>query len=329
MELKVLITHISYQAAGSFIKLLRKSLKYQFYILGCDSIPLGFSSGSMLVDEFYLSPNECDYKKYSSFITNLCKDKQINIVISAEELDLLLFKKCNILQAFPQYIASHTIFELFRDKYTATIEIEKMGIQVPKTIMCLEEFSASQQKKFIQRKRISCSSRGIKIFQKHEIDKNYCFFHANYITQEFIDGYSYTVDVFCDRQGNLKLAIPRISLSEKDGTTFKCVIKKNERIIALCREIYNAYNIPGFSNIQFIEKNGIPYFIELNPRAAATMIAASLVSVNWLDLYIDNFVYGINLDSAEEMMKQVCWNSVISRYYEETILYGEQGDNVH
>ena len=50
-NLNILIAHVSYQAsAGSFIKLLRNSNKYHFYIVGCDSIEMGYSSGSVLVD---------------------------------------------------------------------------------------------------------------------------------------------------------------------------------------------------------------------------------------------------------------------------------------
>lgn len=53
-NLNILIAHASYQAsAGSFIKLLRNSNKYHFYIVGCDSIEMGYSSGSVLVDKFY------------------------------------------------------------------------------------------------------------------------------------------------------------------------------------------------------------------------------------------------------------------------------------
>lgn len=95
-------------------------------------------------------------------------------------------------------------------------------------------------------------------------------------------------------------------------------------MIELCQKIYNIYCIPGFSNIQFIVADK-PYFIELNPRAAATVIASALSSVNYMDLYISHFLFDDKLPSYDDIMKSVKWGSIISRYYEETILM--PGDN--
>lgn len=86
------------------------------------------------------------------------------------------------------------------------------------------------------------------------------------------------------------------------------------------------YRIPGISNIQFIIADK-PYFIELNPRAAATMIASSMVSVNYLDMYIKHFLYEQNIPSYNQIMSSVQWNSVITRYYEETIFNPEDSKN--
>ena len=67
------------------------------------------------------------------------------------------------------------------------------------------------------------------------------------------------------------------------------------------------------------------YFIELNPRAAATMIASAIASVNYMDLYISHFLFGNELPLFEEIMNNVKWGSIISRYYNETIFI--PGDN--
>ena len=50
--MNILITNVSYQASASFIKMLRTSKKYKCTIYGCDVIPKGLSSGSILVDHF-------------------------------------------------------------------------------------------------------------------------------------------------------------------------------------------------------------------------------------------------------------------------------------
>lgn len=324
-KINILITHVSYQAsAGSFIKLLRNSQIYDFYIVGCDSIGKGFSSGSILVDNFYHINISDDTNEYIMKIQEIIKLEDIDIILSAEESDLVLFKEYKIPQALYEYIPDYNIFELFKDKHFATEELKQKGIEVPTTIMNAYDFSLSKSSKIIKRKRVSSCSRGISIFDRVDLPKGYSFFTDEYITQEFINGKMYTIDVFCDREGSPHSIIPRYCLASKDGTTFKCIIEKEQSLINICKQVYNLYCIPGFSNIQFIVADK-PYFIELNPRSAATMIAAALASVNYLDLYISHFLYNETLPTYADIMKQVKWNSVISRYYQETIYYlGDQ-----
>lgn len=325
INLNILITHVSYQAsAGSFIKLLRNSQRFSCHIIGCDSIPKGFSSGSMLVDKFYYIPDNLDENDYAEYIYNICIDEHIDLVISAEEEDLLIFKKIHLKQALYPYIPQENIFAIFRDKHLANLDVESQSFLTPKTIMNRKDFIESKQFTFIHRKRVSCCSRGIKILERSSISHEFKFFSDDYITQEFISGNNYTVDVLCDRNGAIKILVPRRSIAEKDGTTFKCLIENENSILDACQRFYSHYLIPGISNIQFIVKNGQAYFIELNPRAAATLIASSLASVNFLDLYISHFLLNEELPLYDELMHSIHWNSVVSRYYQETILYQEQ-----
>lgn len=318
-NLNILIAHVSYQAStGTFIKLLRNSSKFCFYIVGCDNIKKGFSSGSMLVDKFY-HINEDDVESYIDSIKKIVQNEKINVIISAEEDDLLKFKKYEISQAIYKYIPQNHIFDTFKDKYYATQEMNELGIYVPRNIMNYSEFINSNSAKIIKRKRNSCCSRGITIYDRKEVTQNYIFFSDEYMTQEFINGTLYTVDVFCDKSGSPCSIIPRRDIAIKDGTTFKCEVENQQELIDICKKVYNTYCIPGFSNIQFIVTDK-PYFIELNPRVAATMIASALASSNYIDLYISHFLFDEKLPSYSEIMHSVKWGSIISRYYEETIL---------
>lgn len=321
-KLNVLISNVSYQAAtGSFLKMLRHSQYYDCYIVGCDFLPKGFSSGSMLVDKFYHVSNQLSENDYSNFILEICENEHIDIVLSAEEKDLIMFKKMQLEQSLYTYIAEEAIFNLFKDKHLANLDVKEKSILTPTTIISKTDFDNSIENKFIKRKRVSCCSRGIKIFDRVDLPSNYEFFTEEYITQEFVSGKIYTVDVLCDKSGNAKIMVPRKGLAGKDGTTFKCIIEREENILNICKKFYSQYKIPGISNIQFIVKDSQPYFIELNPRAAATIIASSLASVNFLDLYISHFLFDEKTPDYDTLMNNVKWDSVVSRYYQETIMY--------
>lgn len=83
--------------------MLRHSQYYDCYIVGCDFLLKGFSSGSMLVDKFYQASNQFSESEYASFILEICKNENIDIVLSAEEKDLIMFKK-NAIRTIFAYI---------------------------------------------------------------------------------------------------------------------------------------------------------------------------------------------------------------------------------
>lgn len=325
-KIRILICNVSYQASsGSFIKLLRNSRYFDCYIFGCDVIEKGYSSGSMLVDKFYPIPCTNNNQQYIYTIKDICQNENIDLILSAEEEDLVLFKQHKIPQAIYKYIPDVSLFKLFSDKHLANRSISENGILIPHTINTRTDFEASNSSTFIYRERISCCSRGIRVLERNEINDKYIFYSPEHITQEFIEGKKYTVDVFCDREGGVRMIVPRESLSLKDGITFKCIIENNTELIKLCKKIYSLYCLPGISNIQFIVRNGRAYFIELNPRTASTLIASTLASVNILDLYIIHFLFNKEIPPYDTLMRTVKWGTIISRYYEETV-YRESED---
>ncbi len=319
-KLHILITNVSYQAAMSFIKMLRNSRKYNCYIVGVDIKDKGYCSASILVDKYIKISANINKNEYKKIIVDISDSEKIDLILSAEEDDLLLFKEMRLKSFKYEYIPEKHIFELFRDKMLANHQIKKLGISVPETIYNMQELK--KYKKIIRRKNNSCCSRGISIFNSSEINADYDFLSKDYFTQEFISGREYVVDVLCDKNGVPIFFIPRIILSAKDGTDFVVKIEQNSNLVELCKIIYAKYNIPGISNVQFMYSKGRYYFIELNVRASASIITSSIVSTNILDIYIEHFVHNKECISYLEFEKIIKYNKVIARYYEETIYKG-------
>ncbi len=319
-NLHVLITNVSYQAAISFIKMLRSSRKYNCYIVGIDDKDKGYCSASILVDKYIkilVNTNKTEYKK---IILDISSSENIDLILSAEETDLLLFKEMKLKSSKYEYIPQKYIFELFKDKTLANHQIKKLGIDVPETICNINDLK--KHKKIIRRKNNSCCSRGISIFNSSEINADYDFLSKVFFTQEFIAGREYVVDVLCDKNGLPIFFIPRIILSAKDGTDFIVQIEQNPNLVELCKIVYAEYKIPGISNIQFMYSKGKYYFIELNVRASASIITSSIASANILDIYIEHFVYNKECLSYLDFENKIKYNKVIARYYEETIYEG-------
>lgn len=317
-KINILIPQVSYFSAICLIKLLHKIRNISVKIVGCGKFPNGMTSGSLLVNNYYHFPESNDHNQYLFFIKQLCQKEKIDIIIPSDE-DELLFLETHRYELDCMLICpKKEILALLLDKYEASIAMEKLGIHTPKIItdLCNQQ---PQNGKVIFREKHGSGSQGIyKInlqIDHYIINK----FNKKTFMQECIEGKEYTVDVLCDKDGNIKIAIPRHRLDIRAGISYKCSIKYNEEIISIVKNIYSKFYIPGFSNVQFIEnENGI-YFIELNPRFAGTGIASCLASFNLVELFINHFIYDIELLNFDDYMKFVAWDSIITRFYEETI----------
>lgn len=326
--MKILITHISYHCSVGIIKLLQKIETWPIEIIGCSSYPLGMSSGSLMVDRFYHAPSIEDTKKYLAFILWLIEKESIDFILSSDEVELLLFEKHRDLLQKKVVIPPVEIIQLFRDKQKATKAMTALGISTPTMIPYSILMNGLTEQKIILRENVSCCSYGIHITTSTDLADIQQHFTQTTFAQEYIFGQEYTVDVFCDCNGNPQIIVPRERLAIRGGITYKCRIANELSLIKICQKIYQNYHLPGFSNVQFIIKDNIPYFIELNPRLGGTSIASSLVSVNLIELFIAHFFKGEELLGLEYYMKLIKWGAIITRYYEETVFFGAQENEI-
>ena len=77
--------------------------------------------------------------------------------------------------------------------------------------------------------------------------------------------------------------------------------------------------MPGLTNVQFIDDGKDVYFVELNMRFAGSGICGIAASFNYVELYLEHFLYQKPLDSFNNYMDKVAWKSIISRYYDESV----------
>ena len=91
---------------------------------------------------------------------------------------------------------------------------------------------------------------------------------ADYIIQPFISGREYTVDIFCDYEGNPIYITPRERLAVRAGEVLKTQICQNDKMIAEMKTLVADYKPSGAITVQLIQDQatGDNYYIEINPR---------------------------------------------------------------
>lgn len=311
--MRILIPNSFCFAAIGIVKTLKRLSKYRINIIGTGEEPLGLASGSKLVDEYLQSPPLKNVNEYKKFLTEIIETSNIDLIFCVLDSDLLVLN-----EIMESSINSKTIYitpdkkmiQLFQDKLYASKKMQEKGFKIPEIIM--EDINCN----VILRKNISVGSSGIKKLNLVDLTD---FNTEKAFLQEHIYGDEFTVDVFCNCCGEPALIIPRKRLEIRNGMSFKTQLIYDEEIIEQTKQVCLNFRIPGLWNIQYIKnKNGL-FFIELNPRFAGSAIAGIVASFNYLDLYIDHFVYNNPLPSFDSLMSKVVWNSIITRYYEEIV----------
>ena len=90
----------------------------------------------------------------------------------------------------------------------------------------------------------------------------------DYIIQPFISGREYTIDIFCDYEGNPVYITPRERLAVRAGEVLKTQIVQDDVMIHEMQILIEDYKPCGQITVQLIrdEVTGKDYYIEINPR---------------------------------------------------------------
>ena len=90
----------------------------------------------------------------------------------------------------------------------------------------------------------------------------------DYIIQPFISGREYTIDIFCDYEGNPVYITPRERLAVRAGEVLKTQIVQDDVMIHEMQILIEDYKPCGQITVQLIrdEVMGKDYYIEINPR---------------------------------------------------------------
>lgn len=208
-------------------------------------------------------------KEYLPVLQNFCKENQIDLLIPTIDTDLLLlaqnremFEEVNtrVLISAPEKIA------LCRDKRYTADYFHSVGLQSPSPVDDVRQYAGGFPA-FIKPKDGSASKNAYRVDNAEEL-AIYAEQIPDYIIQPFVSGTEYTVDIFCDFEGNPVYITPRIRLAVRAGEVLKTEIRQDESIIAEMKRMLADYRPCGPLTVQLIQDTatGVNWYIEINPR---------------------------------------------------------------
>ena len=219
----------------------------------------------------------CDYvrkvvaMKAPDYIDNLldiCKKDKIDLVVPTIDTDLLVLSEN--LERFEQIgtkvmISAPDKIRICRDKNNTSQFFVDCGLPAPMPVNDWKEYKAGYPA-FIKPKDGSSSINAFKVENKEELEV-YAGQIEDYIVQPFISGREYTIDIFCDWNGEPICIVPRERMQVRAGEVLKTQIYMDQTMIDEAKALCKAFKPCGPMTVQLIrDEQGIDWYIEINPR---------------------------------------------------------------
>lgn len=284
--MKVLITECGGPAAISIIKSFRDfDISIELCGIDCNQYAAGFK----LCNEFFVCPKGCD-ESYIRFVQHMVATYKINLIVCAGEHDLYKLSENKDLLGCKLFISSPETIAICQNKLLF-YEKCKEDFKLPRT------FSGA----IICKPITGSGSKGISIIDDTSI-----------LYQEYLPGKEYTVDVFCDEDSNMLVAVPRERLEIKSGISTKVKISFDSDLIEQSKKLCRYLRLVGASNIQFREDcTGCRKILEVNPRLAGGSAMSLLCGINFAESYMKIY------SGVKQQHIFPTKDLVVVRYYEE------------
>ena len=219
----------------------------------------------------------CDYTRrvvamrdpgYIEDLLSICVKDRIDLLIPTIDTDLLILsenrEKFEAIGTRVMISAPDKI-RICRDKNNTSRFFVDCGLHAPMPVNDWKEYKSGYPA-FIKPKDGSSSINAFKVENEEELEV-YAGQIEDYIVQPFVSGHEYTIDIFCDLDGEPVYIVPRERLQVRAGEVLKTQICLDETMIEESKALCRAFKPCGPMTVQLIrDENGIDWYIEINPR---------------------------------------------------------------
>lgn len=206
---------------------------------------------------------------YIDELVEICRKDKIDLLIPTIDTDLLVLaeKKAKIEAVGTKVmISAPDKILICRDKNNTSQFFVDCGLKAPMPVNDYKEYNGGFPA-FIKPKDGSSSINAFKVDTPEELPV-YANQIDDFIVQPFVDGTEYTIDIFCDFDGNPIYIVPRERMQVRAGEVLKTQICLDEKMIEEAKALIKKFKPCGPMTVQLIrDKNtGDDYYIEINPR---------------------------------------------------------------
>lgn len=210
-------------------------------VLAADACP-ELSSACQVADEAFKLPR-CTTPDYIPALLDICRREQVQLLVPTIDTELLvLAEHRDEFAAVGTYVAvsAPRFVAMARDKAETMRFLSQAGVSVPQT-RSLGEFRrapAELHAPLIAKPTEGSSSVGL--VRGRDVADFAGLDEANYLVQEMWAGREYTVNMFFDRAGNLRCAVPHLRIETRGGEVSKGQTERVPQLIEAAEKIGRA-----------------------------------------------------------------------------------------
>lgn len=319
MNKTVLVTAIGSFSAGAVISTCKRE---GCRVVGCDIYPAEWVVNSMEADAFYQAPYATDGKAYRSFLADVCRREQVDLIIplTDAEVDTLQdwYKASEDLGAVICMSGYETI-ALCRNKERMERFLNSRSICPAIPAQHLSEVIGTEADSkyvglsypIVLKPKDGRSSQGLRMIESPRemmLAVELCKAQAErYLVQPKIEGSVVTVDVVRDPGSGDCVCLPRRELLRTpNGAGTSVYVFRDEELEERCRRIAAALEIRGCVNFEFIECPDADekyYFLECNPRFSGGVAFSCMAGYDMVKNHLSCFTGG-SIEPAGEIREQ-------------------------
>jgi len=206
---------------------------------------------------------------YISQLLEICRNDEIDLLIPTIDTDLLILSENR--ERFETIgtkvlISRSEMIRICRDKNLTSRFFVDCGLKAPMPVNDYRAYTSGYPA-FIKPKDGSSSINAFKVKDETELAE-YAGRIDDYVIQPFVDGTEYTIDIFCDLEGNPISIVPRERMAVRAGEVLKTKICMDEKMIREAKRLIEVFRPCGPITVQLIREKttGDDYYIEINPR---------------------------------------------------------------
>ncbi len=290
-------------------KELRKMKDVILY--GADSSDI--CTGKFFVDEQVCLPNARD-PRYIDSLIDVLDTRGIDIYLPTHsgEIKVVSMNGSKIRrQVGTKFIVSpYGTFEALDDKAVANQNLRRIGIPVPDLIEGL-----SKRYPIFMKHRVGSGSTGVMVIENPIIHKAYLDTCKDVSFFQLIHGREYTVDCLFDESGDLLGYNQRRRIKTIGGAA---AITQNDHRFTIdpwLRQIASTWTFRGCVNFQYIVRDGMPYFIDVNLRYPSGGLPLSVQAGLDIPRLIVEMLLGKKVSPGDLKLKGTI--DTMYRYFEE------------